>query len=461
MTRAFRAFFVLVLSACVGLTACSPSGGPHASGFEPAMVQAAPAHVKVRELAASSGHIEHVVLIIQENRTFDDFFATYPRANGATTGKMHNGKTVPLKEIALEGPTLDNGWASFVTAYDDGNMDGFDLDKWGGPGKAGTQPYTYVNPQQIAPYWTMAQRYVLGDEMFQGQGSGSFTAHQELVAGGEQIDSASGLINWPSSSQQGAYAWGCDAPQGSVTSLITKNDTYESKQGPFPCMTYDSLADQLDAKGISWRYYSGLLQPGGAGYMWNAYDAIKSIRYGADWSSDISTPSNVILSDVPNGKLAAVTWVTPSVPDSDHEYRGKDHGPSWVTSVVNTIGQSKFWSSTAIIVVWDDWGGHYDHVAPKQFGFGELGMRVPLLVISPYVHSGHIAHTQFEFGSIVRFIEDNWGLKPMQDQDTRATSIGVVFDFKMKPRPFKPIASEEPVKHFLHEPPSNYPPDGP
>ncbi len=453
MMHVQRACAVLALAACVGPTACASSGVPHASGFTPATVEIAP--------AASSHYIRHVVLIVQENRTFDNFFSTYPGADGATTGKMHNGKTVKLKKIPLEGPTLDNGWASFDTAYDGGKMDGFDLDKWGGPGHAGTQPYTYVDPKVIAPYWTLASRFVLGDEMFQGEGSGSFTAHQELVAGGERIDADDALVNWPYTPQPGSHAWGCDAPHGTVTSLITKDNAYENKRGPFPCLTYESLADELDAHHINWRYYSGLLQPGGAGYMWNAYDAIKSIRYGPDWNSDISTPSTNVLHDVPHGKLAAVTWVTPSVPDSDHEYNGKDHGPSWVASVVNTIGESRFWDSTAIVVVWDDWGGHYDHVPPKQYGYGELGFRVPLLVISPYVHSGHISHTQYEFGSILRFIEDNWGLQPMQADDRRATSIGDVFDFTMKPRPFAPIPSDEPLAHFQHEPPSNYPPDGP
>ena len=407
--HAHRASVFLALAACVGSTACASSGGPRAPGFAPAATGVASGGLPAHARAASSHYIEHVVLIVQENRTFDDFFATYPGADGATHGTMHDGKTVKLKEVPLEGPTLDNGWTSFVAAYDGGKMDGFDLDRWGGPGRAGTRPYTYVDPNVIAPYWTMANRYVLGDEMFQGQGSGSFTAHQELVAGGEQIDSAKALVNWPSPPHPGAYAWGCDAPQGTVTSLITHDDTYEHRAGPFPCLTYETLADQLDAKGIHWRYYSGLLQLGGAGYLWNAYDAIKSIRYGADWDSDISTPSNTILHDVPHGKLASVTWVTPSVPDSDHNYDGKDHGPSWVAAVVNTIGKSHFWDSTAIIVVWDDWGGHYDHVPPKQLGFGGLGFRVPLLVISPYVHSGYISHTQYEFGSVIRFIEDNWG----------------------------------------------------
>lgn len=449
--------FLALLVTCVCLSACAASTSSQSPGFA-ALPSVRGALVNP---ASSSAYIKHVVIIIQENRTFDDFFSTYPGADGTTTGKTHDGKTIPLKKVPLEGPTLDNGWTSFVTAYDNGKMDGFDLEKWGGPGPAGTRPYTYVDPTQIQPYWTIAQQYVLGDHMFQGEGSGSFTAHQELVAGGENVDAAHALINWPAPPKPEAYAWGCDAPKGTVTSLITQQNQYEQHQGPFPCLTYTTLADQLDAKKISWRFYSGALALGGAGYMWNSYEAIKSVRYGPDWTSDISTPPKNILYDVPHGKLAAVTWVTPSVPDSDHEYGGKDHGPAWVASVVNTVGQSKFWSSTAIVVVWDDWGGHYDHVAPKQFGFGSLGFRVPFLVISPYVHVGNISHTKYEFGSILRFIEDNFGLRPMQAQDQRATSIGDVFDFKQKARLFNPIPSDERAVYFEHEPPSNYPADGP
>jgi len=453
--RRSYAGLALMLVGCVTTASCSPPGGSQSSASPLGLAAATTPQTK------SSNYIKHVVVIIQENRTFDDLFATFPGADGATSGKMHDGKTIPLKKIPLEGPTLDNGYSSYVTAYDTGKMDGFDLDKWGGPGKAGTRPYTYVDPLTIQPYWTMAQQYVLGDHMFQGEGSGSFTAHQELVAGGEQIDSAHALINWPAPPHPEAYAWGCDAPQGTVTSLITQSNQFLDKQGPFPCLTYQTLADQLDAAHISWRYYSGALHLGGAGYMWNAFEAIKAVRYSSDWTTDISTPSSNVLHDVTHGKLAAVTWVTPSVPDSDHVFKGKDHGPSWVASVVNAIGQSKFWSTTAIVIVWDDWGGHYDHVAPQQFGFGSLGFRVPLIIVSPYVHAGKISSTPYEFGSVMRFIEDNWGLKPMQMQDARATSIGDAFDFTQKPRSFTPIPSQEPPVHFLREAPDDYPADGP
>ncbi|HKU81523.1 MAG TPA: alkaline phosphatase family protein, partial [Candidatus Tumulicola sp.] len=242
------------------LCACSLPG---ADGTGPLSRASFEQPLRAGAVASSQTPIQHVVIIIQENRTFNDFFATYPGARGATSGKMHDGHTVKLAKVPLRDVTLSNGWQAYDVAYDGGKMDGFDLESWGGPGHAGKRPYTYVNPDQIKPYWDIARQYALGDEMFQGEGSGSFTAHQELIAGGEQISKTRALVNWPASSHPGAYAWGCDAPSGTVTSLIAQNDKYYSKQGPFPCLTYESLADQLDANHLTWRYYSGPVKPGG------------------------------------------------------------------------------------------------------------------------------------------------------------------------------------------------------
>jgi phospholipase C len=452
--RDFR-FVSLGLAAALLLSACSGSGasGPttpttgQAGGFD-------------RGHKRTTTPLQHVVIVIQENRTFDNFFSTYPGADGTLSGKNHKGHTIPLKKVSLVQPGLSNGWAAFMTDWNKGKMNGFDLEKWCcAPGPAGTRPYTYVDPKQIAPYWTLAQQYALGDHMFQGEGSGSFTAHQELIAGGSLVDATHSLIDWPIPPKPGNFTWGCDAPTGTVTSLITQQNQFQPKAGPFPCMSYSSLADQLDAGKISWHYYSGPMTVGGAGQMWNGFDAIDAIRHGPDWSTDFSYPPTALFNDLKNGKLAAVTWVTPTVPDSDHEYGGPDHGPSWVAQVVNAIGQSPMWSSTAIIVVWDDWGGHYDHVPPPQFGFGENGFRVPLLIISPYVQAGTISHTQYEFGSILKLIEDNWGLHPVQNEDARATSIADVFHFSQKPRAFTPIKAALPRSYFEHEPITNLPGD--
>ncbi|MGB8520786.1 MAG: alkaline phosphatase family protein, partial [Candidatus Tumulicola sp.] len=124
------------------------------------------------------------------------------------------------------------------------------------------------------------------------------------------------------------------------------------------------------------------------------------------------------------------------------------------------IGQSDYWNSTAIIVVWDDWGGFYDHEPPPFFDdAGGLGFRVPAIVISPYVKAGTISHTQFEFGSILRFIENTYGLASLGTSDARAKSIGVIFHFSQTPRPFSPIPSARSREYFLRQSPSYLPVD--
>ena len=176
------------------------------------------------------------------------------------------------------------------------------------------------------------------------------------------------------------------------------------------------------------------------------------------------------MTDASNGSLAAVSWVSPTKADSDHPVAHSDLGPSWVASVVNAVGESSYWQSTAIIVVWDDWGGWYDNAAPKQLDYRGLGIRVPCLIISPYAKEtstsqpGYVSHTQYEFGSILKFIEEAYNLKPLGQtkagySDQRATSIEDSFDFTQKPRKFTAIPSKYPASHFLHEPPSDEPVD--
>jgi phospholipase C len=413
--------------------------------------------------SSSSQKIKHVVVVIQENRSFDNLFAKFPGADGATQGRLHTGQLFTLVKGPLVGKELNHMYAGFLTEYDGGKMDGFDEIGYGSSGQgvpAGTYPYRYVDPFQIKPYWAMAKEYALADHMFQTQGSGSFTAHQDLIAGGTAINKWESIIDTPS---QGP--WGCDAPTpgpnnpGTNTSLINVKRRYLFNRGPFPCLTYRTLKDLLDPKGLSWKYYvPPLLAKNSSGFLWNAFDAIYNVRYGSDWKNVVS-PETTIFNDISANQLPAVSWVIPSGPNSDHA-AGTDHGPAWVAAVVNAVGKSPAWKSTVIIVVWDDWGGYYDHVAPRQLDYQGLGFRVPMIVVSPYAKSvGYISHTQYEFGSIVRFVEDTWGLGRLGTTDVRATSIGDMFDFSQPPRPFVRIKAPLPPSYFEREPPSSDPVD--
>ncbi len=397
--------------------------------------------------------------MIQENRSFDNLFATFPGADGATHGTLHDGSTFALTKAPLADlHDLNHMHSGFLTEYDGGKMDGFDQIGFGSSGTqgpAGTYPLRYVNPSQIASYWSLAKNYALADHLFQTQGSGSFTAHQELIAGGTAINSTESLIDFPSTGP-----WGCDAPTGTKTSLITNQGKYLFNLGPFPCLKYPTLKDLLDPKGVSWKYYTPpLLVPGSSGFLWNAFDAIHNVRYGPDWANDVISPETKIFDDISANRLPAVSWVIPSGPNSDHA-SGTDNGPQWVASIVNAIGKSPAWSSTAIIIVWDDWGGLYDHVAPQQLDYQGLGFRVPMIVVSPYAKSvGYISHTPYEFGSILRFVEDNWNLGRLGSTDVRATSISDMFDLSKPPRAFVPAPNSLSPKFFKDQPPSLDPTD--
>lgn len=442
------------LASCTG----GQSGG---AGLVPAH-STPPTHKK-----SSSDFIQHVVVVIQENRSFDDLFATYPGADGATQGLMETPSGdvyVPLKETKLsQFCDPGHGYKGFLKSYDGGKMDGFALENGKCSGNH-TFPYQYVDPEQIAPYWTLAQQYVLADQMFQTQGSGSFTAHQDLIAGGTILNPAKtkSLVDYPSSTP-----WGCDGPPGVKTDLLEYINSalhYKHDQGPFPCLGYATLRDLLDAKSVSWTYYSPPVK-GNSGAVWNAFEAIKAVRYSSEWGTNVTDSNTQIFSDIKSGKLAAVSWVVPDKTNSDHPDSGSDTGPSWVASIVNAIGESSYWNSSAVVIVWDDWGGFYDNAKPPFFDhWGGLGFRVPMLVVSPYAKSGnssqsYISHTQYEFGSILRFIEDTFELGSLGTTDARAKSISDCFDFSQSPRKFSQIPSSFSRSFFEHQRPSYQPVD--
>jgi phospholipase C len=228
------------------------------------------------------------------------------------------------------------------------------------------------------------------------------------------------------------------------------------------------MRDLLDNAGVSWKYYSPCYKDSGTsgcqgqncttciGALLNAFDVIAPVRYGSEWGTNVSMPQTNIFSDISGGSLPAVSWLIPSQNDSDHPGDMVDDGPSWVASVVNAIGESSYWDSSAIIVLWDDWGGLYDHVKPpgKRDDQGGLGFRVPMIVISPYVGQGVVSHTQYEFGSVLKYIEHNWSLGSLGTTDQRANSIGNVFNYNQQPRTFTSIPSSKTKDRFLHEPPS-------
>jgi phospholipase C len=411
--------------------------------------------------SAAARYVQHVVIIVQENRSFDNLFSGFPGADAPRFGYAGN-KRIALQPTALENPgNIENNWRDAMSGWNHGKMNGFEHEHfYGGPLNFA---YAYVPRAETAPYWTMARRYVLADRMFPTEFGPSYTAQLSLIAANTDINPAPiAEVDAPDT-----LKWGCEAPLGTRTFTLDVH-RIERFNGPFPCYRdFPTIADTLDAAGVSWKYYAAPLR--GIGKVWSEFSSVRTVYDGPDWKNVIS-PQTKVLRDVHDGNLAAVSWVTPDWKDSDHTGSGYNRGPSWVTSVVNAIGESSYWKSTVIFVLWDDWGGWYDNVPPPQLDFRGLAIRVPCIVISPFARTspgaraGYISHTQYEYGSILKFVEEVFGLPPIGPPsrgftDTRATSMLDTLDFTQTPRAFSPIPATYPESSFLNERPSFIPPD--
>jgi phospholipase C len=430
-----------------------PTGGPSPNcrkGSPPPTIAPSAAPT-----SAGRGVIKHVVVIIQENRSFDNLFSGFPGADSATSGLTHTGQRVPLRAIGFDFfGDLDHEHAGWETEYNGGKMNGFDLARVIGNDLPSNFAYSHVPQSQTTVYWNLASTYTLADHMFESVSSGSFPAHQFLISA-----QSGGVIGSPDN-----VPWGCDAPKGTITQLPGPNGTL--LPGPFPCFEYGTLANRLDAAHTSWRYYTPAIFSNDPGYdtgglLWSAYDASTYVRYGCDWQANVASPNTQILGDISGGTLPAVSWVVPTFTNSDHPRSlSATGGPDWVGGIVNAIGTSKYWDSTAIFILWDDWGGWYDHVAPPQLDDLGLGFRVPAIVVSPFARRHYVTSVQHEYGSIARFIEGVFKLPNMGATDTRATGMDDAFDFTQhRAAAFRHVATAHSIQHLLAQPQSGPPDD--
>ncbi len=387
--------------------------------------------------------ISHVVFIMQENRSFNNLFLNFPGAKTQNYGYDTNGQKIALKPVDLATDwDIDHFSHGFFAACDgqgklpgtNCKMDGWNLEQ-GGFGAPPNFAYMYVREKQIDPYWKMAKQYVLADRMFTSNLDGSFISHQYAISAFARHG-----VDGPTTS------WGCDGGPGDTVVTLTKDRTYGTPV--IVCWDIPSVAGEADTAGVSWRFYTGEIN--GDGGLWSAYQANKSIYYGPDWSSDVINPPAQFLTDVGKGHLANVTWITPTYAASDHPGLDAPEGPAWIASVVNAVGTSKFWKSTAIFIMWDDWGGWFDPVKPVYKDYDGLGFRVPLIMISPYARKGYVTHVQYETSSVLRYIENNFGLTPMAASDERANDpAGDAFDYTQTPRKFKKFAGGKPTEYWL------------
>jgi phospholipase C len=500
--------FLLCSIVAIALVACwrTPSA--------PALPALQAGAARSRGASLLSGKITHVVFIVQENRTFDNIFggpSPFPQATATDSGKAGT-KTIKLNEIRLAyysgGEDPDNYHRDWMWACDPPHtppptpapgsespcrMDGFDVAATPSPGytppaSVGTI-YSYVDYDDTKPYREIATRYALGDHFFMGHNSESFTAHQYIFSA-----QSHNVVDSPDFNKDPAYCgykydycaftpWGCDSPGTTSTFVLDPNTGEESKKatGPLPCfgpggphpdVKYPSLADRVDEKDLTWRLYAHSLCA-----TINALDVNGTIRYGGLWpkrpemakchdnegvsSTKVDTknfrmPEYTFLSDINNSKreLANVTWILPGVLTSDHPGVPLGWcGPSWVAQLVNAIGTSKYWDSTVIFVFWDDWGGFYDHVKPYVVrDAAGPGFRVPLLVISPYAKRGHVAHTEVEFGTLLKFTEETLGLQSL-DADDASPYLNDLDDFfQTKAQKFQSINPRQPISCKVFDP---------
>ncbi|MEO6834691.1 MAG: alkaline phosphatase family protein, partial [Candidatus Tumulicola sp.] len=437
------------------VTACSSPFG------QTAAAPALPYHA-VR-YAAGASPIQHVIVIVQENRSFDNLFYGFPGANTATQGAGKHGKVYTLQPEPLKWTwDLRHDHPQFLEDYDNGQVDGFDhqirkfktgpkcsdpinhlicWDIYAGP-VIQSMAYAYVQPADVKPYWAMASQYALGDNTFASNNGPSFPSHQYLIAG------RSGHASEVPTGQP----WGCDAAPSITVEVLQYGQaqppsfppaTGHETPGPRPCFTYGTIAKLLDAAKVSWRYYVAPLPNSGSNL--SAFDAIQPVRRGPDWNN-VVTPDTAILNDITTGKLQQVSWVMPTGSKSDHSGTDSGNGgPAWVASIVNAVGTSSYWKSTAIIVMWDEWGGWYDHVVPPQLhdpatrAYEGLGFRVPVIIVSPYAKANYVSHAQHEIASSLRFIEETFNLPSLGGADARTDGFDDMFDFTQNPIPFVPI----------------------
>lgn len=435
------------LALLMALVACS---GPTGLSTSPVSRTSA-----LRLTSGSSSPIQHVVIIVQENRSVDNLFQFLPGANTQSWGYNAKGQKVNLQAVSITAPfDLNHEHQDFLTQYDKGAMDGWKLVGCVGKCEHAT-PFAYVPQKQVQPYYTMAEQYAFADDMFQTNEGPTFPAHQYLISGTSTISQGSKYVvdNNPgnlSLSKNG----GCQsAPSSTVESIDI--DTGAAGPSVYPCFSRQTLMDLITAGSPSytWRYYQEVSGPG----LKHGPDAIEQIFENPRYKEYVKWPSSRILTTIQAGLLPTVAWVTPAKSDSDHPEDNNGTGPAWVASIVNAVGESPYWDNTAIFILWDDWGAWFDHVKPQIYNANELGFRVPLIVISAYTPKGYISTKQHEFGSILKYTEENFGLGSLGTTDQRADNLLDCFNYKMTPRKFVPIGSSEKASYFIHLKPETTP----
>jgi phospholipase C len=378
--------------------------------------------------------IEHVVIILKENRSFDQYFGQLPNVNGASTGQMHDGTIVDLTPTPDPMPAdIGHSTNDWTLAYNGGLMNGFDL-QTNGVFNGEPIAYTSMIQSQIPNYWAYALRYGLADNMFADFKGASFGNNLFSVAAQSgRFDENSGggaaISNPHTYSQPNLRRWGCDDPPDTLVTLLFESG---QKGTGYPCFNFRALPNILSENGVSWKFYAGVKT---ARHV--ALDGISHVRYDPTLWRNI-VPFTEFTGDALSGNLPQVSWVLGE--NLDHPPATSYAGENEAVEIINSVMQGPDWPSTAIFMLWDEWGGFYDHVAPPQVDNISYGSRVPLVVISPFVKygvqsdGGYVSHTFYSHASYLKFVEDNWGLPSLNERDAGANNVMDMFDFSQVPK---------------------------
>jgi phospholipase C len=374
---------------------------------------------------------------MQENRSFDEYFGTYPGVDGVYSGVCLTGTGGPCVQLYHDTNDVNrggpHGWGNANADVDSGKMDGFlkqsftanknasctPPDPNCAPGSNPDDVMGWHDYHEIANYWNYAHQYVLQDRMFESVLSYSLPAHLYMVA-----------------AQSGGYVSGTEPTSYSfpeITELLTSGKVtwkYYITSGNTPDTTDGEVVGTLpDQQQDPYKYT-----------YWNPLAAFPAVMNTPAQKSQLVDLSE-FYDDCKNGTLPQVSWVIPSSPVSDHPPAKVSSSMEYVTGLVNSIMNSPDWNTTAIFIAWDDWGGFYDHAVPPVVDKYGLGIRVPALVISPYAKQNFVDHNTYSFESWLRIVEERFGVTPMTTRDNAALDMIDAFDFTQQPRAPLPLAT--------------------
>jgi phospholipase C len=368
--------------------------------------------------------------VIKENRTYDNMFGRYPRGDGATHGTTCDGRTIPIGRATDREPDFGHSFTDGIGAVNGGKMDCF-----------AEGSYVSYARADIPNYWEYADRFVLADHFFSSVYGPTGIEHLWTFAA--QSDRLVDHVR-PGQLGSGRREY-CDDPLETAFSFpkMTRDQQVHAYQlentGPdglqelrasfvyrWPCVDVTVLPDLLQRAGHSWKEYRGnneWVQP---------LRMVRHVRYSPMYRHVVT--EDAFFKDLNAGTLPDVSWLTPSFNLSDHPPKSMCEGENWTVDVMNRIMSSRYWSSTAVVLTWDDFGGFFDHVPPPHVDLYGMGPRVPALIISPWAKRGFIEDRTMEFSSVFRLIETVFDLPPMTTRDANADDMLSGFDFQQQPQ---------------------------